>query len=249
MSKYYYIKTVDKPFRKWLSILSLGIFFLGVVTILYIFSPLILWQIYFAETFSSQNITTPIPKTNMVNPRVIASLIEQAKNSVRFVDYTNANNWFPTFNPSGSTKPKVSSYTLSIPKINLKAATVSTTNTDLGKHLVNYPGTNTPGDLGNAVIFGHSTLPQLYNRNDYKTIFAKIFKLEIGDKIYVSLKKKTYQYKIYNVSVVDPSDTSIFSQDYDNSYLTLVTCTPPGTIWKRLIIKARLEKKEVYAKF
>lgn len=239
MIKYYYFKKTDKSFKKWLRYLGLGLAFLGITAVLYVFSPLILWQIYFARS-SYQNIATPIP---------ISSLIEQAKNSVGIVDYTNANNWFPTFNPSGSARPKFSSYTLSIPKINLKAATVSTTNTDLGKHLVNYPGTNTPGDLGNAVIFGHSTLPQLYNRNDYKTIFAKIFKLEIGDKIYVSLKKKTYQYKIYNVSVVDPSDTSIFSQDYDNSYLTLVTCTPPGTIWKRLIIKARLEKKGVYARF
>jgi len=249
MSKYYYTKTVDKPFKKWLSILSLGIFFLGNATILYIFSPLILWQIYFAPLFASQNITTSIPIDNMVNPETINSLISQAKNAAKLVDYSNANNWFPTFKPSQPLgKPKVSLYTLSIPKIHLKNASVSVTDTDLGKHLVNYPGTSIPADLGNAVIFGHSTLPQLYNPNDYKTIFANIFKLQIGDKIYVSLKKKTYSYKVYNISIVNPSDTSLFSQGYDNSYLTLVTCTPPGTTWKRLIVKARLEKTGSYAK-
>ena len=37
-----------------------------------------------------------------------------------------------------------------------------------------------------------------------------------------------------NISVVEPSDTSIFQQDYDNSYLTLVTCTPPEQFGKGL---------------
>lgn len=249
MIKYYYAKRENKPFKKWLQFLGLGMFFLGTATVLYIFSPLILWQIYFANSFTSEDITAPIPKAAMVSPEMIESLIEQAKSSVGIVDYTNANNWFPTFKPRDSKKPKISSYALSIPKIDLNKALVSTTNTDLRKALVNYPGTSIPGESGNAVIFGHSTLPALYNSSDYKTIFANIFKLEIGDKIYVSLKNKTYSYRIYDINVVNPSDTSIFSQDFDNSYLTLVTCTPPGTVWKRLIIKAGLEKKEAYARF
>ena len=119
---------------------------------------------------------------------------------------------------------------------------VSTVDTDVGKHLVNYEGTSILGDKGNAVIFGHSTLPQLYNPKDYKTIFANAYKLKIGDNIYGFVNGVSYLYKIYNTTVVDPSDTSIFAQSYNNSYLTLVTCTPPGTVWKRLIIKARLEK-------
>jgi len=242
MSKYYYRKTKDQPFKKWFRVLSLGISFLGLTIVLYIFSPLILWQIYFMPFFASQNITTPIPKTAIVNPSSIASLIGNVQNSINLVDYTNANNWFPTFNASiGRKKPKVASYTLSIPKIRVVNALVSTTDTDLGKHLVNYKGTSIPGDLGNAVIFGHSTLPQLYNPLDYKTIFANVYKLEIGDNIHATVNGVTYTYKVHNIIVVDPSDTSLFSQSYDNSYLTLVTCTPPGTIWKRLIIKARLK--------
>lgn len=242
MSKYYYRKATDKHSKKWLRLLSLGIFFLGSALALYIFHPLILWQIYLSSVFASQNITTPIPKTAIVSPSRIASLIENAQNSISLVDYTNAKNWFPTFNPPiGRKKPKVASYTLSIPKIRVVNALASTTDTDLGRHLVNYKGTSVPGDLGNAVIFGHSTLPQLYNPLDYKTIFANVYKLEIGDNIHATVNGVTYTYKVHNIIVVDPSDTSFFSQSYDNSYLTLVTCTPPGTIWKRLIIKARLK--------
>jgi sortase A len=248
MIKYYYAGKSNNTIRKRLRFMGLGLLILGVSITFYILSPLILWQIYFANNFSSQNIASPIPKRDLVNPETIAGLIEQAKNSIGITDYTNANNWFPTYHPSDITKPKVSSYALSIPKINIKKAFVSTINTDLSKYLVNYPGTGIPADPGNAVIFGHSTLPQLFNSSDYKTIFANVFKLDIGDKIYVYLNDKTYSYKIYGIKIVNPSDTSIFSQDYDNSYLTLVTCTPPGTIWKRLIVKAKLEKND-YARF
>jgi len=33
---------------------------------------------------------------------------------------------------------------------------------------------------------------------------------------------------------------SVLEQKYDASYLTLVTCVPPGTYWKRLVVKAKL---------
>ena len=233
MNKYYYRKASGKPFKKWFRVLSLGIIFLGFTIVLYVFSPLILWQIYFVPIFTSQNITTPIPKNNIVNP--------ESSESITLKDYIDAKNWFPNFNHSLALgKPKVSSYTLSIPKIRIQDAYVSTTDMNLGKHLVNYQGTSIPGDFGNAVIFGHSTLPQLYNPKDYKTIFANAYKLEIGDSIYSVVSGVTYLYKIYNITVVDPNDLSAFTQNYDNSYLTLVTCTPPGTVWKRLIVKARL---------
>ena len=92
------------------------------------------------------------------------------------------------------------------------------------------------------MIFGHSTLPQLFNPKNYKTIFANAYLLKENDLIYATVENITYKYRVYNISVVDPKDTSIFTQDLNDSYITLVTCTPPGTIWKRLIIKARLEK-------
>ena len=169
-------------------------------------------------------------------------MISQAGNLLSGVDYTNAQNWFPGFNSSSKNQPKISSYTISIPKLKINNATVSTGDNNLAIHLVNYQDTALPPESGNAVIFGHSTLPQLYNPNDYKTIFANAYQLKIGDEIYTYVNGVTYIYKIFNISVVEPTDTSIFDQNYDNSYLTLVTCTPPGTIWKRLILKAKLEK-------
>ncbi len=242
MGKYYY-KKADKIFRKKvLRLFSFLILFIGFVIIFYTFYPLVLWQIYFAPALASSTIQTPIPKATVVNSSEIGSLISQAGNLLSGVDYTNAKNWFPGFDPTTAGQTKIPYYTLSIPKLKINNATVSTRDNNLAIHLVNYQGTALPPDNGDAIIFGHSTLPQLFNPSDYKTIFANAYQLKIGDEIYTFVNGVTYIYKIFNISVVEPTDTSIFEQNYDNSYLALVTCTPPGTIWKRLIIKAKLEK-------
>ena len=240
MGKYYYSKNGDKLKRN-LRLLSIVCVIIGVSIISYVLFPIISWQIYFQPAFVSQNITISIPRTNIV----VASLLQQAKNSIDGTDYTRAENWFPEFNPSassGQVPADTPFYTISIPKINIEEASVSTVDTDLTKHLVNLQGTSIPSQNGNAVIFGHSTLPQLFNSKDYKTIFANAYKLKNGDNIYAFVKGVKYSYKIFKIIVIDPEDTSALEQDYDNSYLTLVTCTPPGTIWKRLVVKARLEK-------
>src|SRR3989344_1450518 len=242
MGKYYYEKA-DRIFRKKiLRLFSLLILFIGLVIVSYIFYPFVLWQVYFSKQKAAYEIKAPIPKAIIVNPSEIGSLISQAGNLLSGVDYTNAQNWFPGYNPATAGQPKIPYYTISIPKLKINNATVSTRDNNLAIHLVNYQGTALPPEPGNAVIFGHSTLPQLFNPNDYKTIFANAYQLKIEDKIYAYVDGVTYMYKIFDISVVEPTDTSIFEQNYDNSYLTLVTCTPPGTIWKRLIIKAKLEK-------
>lgn len=112
---------------------------------------------------------------------------------------------------------------------------------DLTKHLVQFNSDSIPPNEGNSVIFGHSTLPQLYDPNNYKTIFANAYKLTKGDKIIIETSNIKYNYRIESITVVEPTDTSPLAQNFSDSYITIITCTPPGTIWKRLIIKARLE--------
>lgn len=234
MGKYYYKKNAKPNLKKYLRLTSGLLLLIGVSIILYVLFPIISWQIYFNPSFASQNITSSIPHSNIV---------DLAKNSVDGTDYTKAENWFPNFNPSlNSEQVQTSFYTISIPSIKIENAEVSTVDTDLKKHLVNYQGTSIPGQNGNAAIFGHSTLPQLFNAKDYKTIFANAYKIRNDDVIYAMVNGVTYTYKVFNIKVVDSDDSSALSQNYNDSYLTLVTCTPPGTIWKRLVIKARLEK-------
>ena len=61
-------------------------------------------------------------------------------------------------------------------------------------------------------------------------------------EIIVNLEKAQYSYIINSVTVVEPEDTSVLAQNFSDSFITIITCTPPGTVWKRLIIKARIKK-------
>lgn len=242
MGKVYYKKKKKIAGKKILRLLSLCILLTGLGIVIYIFFPLLSWQIYFAPVFASQSVATPIPQNTVVSTSTIGSLIENASNSFLGWDSSNAQNWFPGFRLQKSGAPKISSYTLSIPKLKLNNLVVSTVDNDLAKHLVNYGGTAIPVDKGNAVIFGHSTLPQLYDAKNYKTVFTFLYELIPGDEIDLNIENVLYKYKVENVIVVDPNNTSVLQQNYDDSFITLVTCTPPGTIWKRLVIRARLAK-------
>ncbi len=212
----------------------------GVLMTLYTFLPILSWQIYFAPVFASQSLSTPIPKLSVVDQRQIGSLLNSATLNLSR-DYTNASNWYPGYGLKGSNNKAILTYKLSIPKLNIIDANVATNDNDLSSHLVNFQGTSVPPEKGNAVIFGHSTLPQLFDPKNYKTIFANLYKLQVGDEIFVNLPNITYKYKIVNITIVEPEDTSVLAQNYNDSFITLITCTPPGTIWKRLIIKAKLE--------
>lgn len=240
MGKYYYKKASGNKIKLLARFLSLLVVVFGISIAGYVFFPLVSWQIYFAPVFASQDIAVPIPQNSLVSGSTIGSLISQAGDSLSGVDYTDAQNWFPKFKFE-KTKPKVDSYTLSIPKLNIKDAVVSTVDNDLASHLVNFGGTAIPADKGNAVVFGHSTLPQLFNPRDYKTIFAKAYEIKVGDEIFTNVSGIIYKYRVYSITVVSPEDTSVLEQDYSDSFLTVITCTPPGTIWKRLIIKSRIE--------
>lgn len=236
MAKYKYRN--NKKYKLAAKFFSIFLIVIGFGFFIYTFFPLISWQIYFAPAFASQKIDAPIPQHNIINPASVGSLITAATTTVSS-DYTNANNWYPEV----QVKEKVNiDYTISIPKIDIKDAIVTNRDADLTKHLVHYNSDSYPPKLGNSIIFGHSTLPQLYDKNNYKTIFANAYKISIGDFILVNVNGNSHTYKVESVTVVDPSDTSVLSQNFTDSFLTIITCTPPGTIWKRLIIKARISE-------
>lgn len=239
----YYIRKDTRKLRKAIRLSGLGLSLAGLLFGIYFFFPLISWKLYLEPVFASQAFVTPIPMTTIITKDYIQSLWLNTARSVQTLYDPNAQNWLPSsqFKEVQIAK-QLSYYFLSIPKLNIQDALVSTIDTDLNSHLINFPGTAIPPGKGNAAIFGHSTLPQLFDTKNYKTIFATVHTLVIGDTILVTAKNLTYSYKIYSISIVEVTNTSYLSQDTNYSYLTIITCTPPGTTWKRLIIRARLEK-------
>ncbi len=156
-------------------------------------------------------------------------------------DLTKASLWFPDFEVKEMTQNiNVKEYSISLPKLNIENAKVIVGGEDLTKSLIQFVPTSLPGENGNVVILGHSTLPQLYNIKDYKTIFTYLPSLKEGDKIEVKLGDQVFEYEVFDITIVKPSDVSVLKQNFSNSYLTLITCVPPGTYWNRLIVKAKI---------
>ncbi len=241
MRSYRFIKQEPRSGIKKRKILGVGIILCGIFLLLYFFFPVFSIKSFYS---SSDAIIVPVPKYAMVRGG-IGDVIKQGIDSLTH-DYNDARNWYPQI--SAGKKNSIPTYSLSIPKLKIIDAKVSTVDYDLTNHLVQYIGTAIPGENGTAVIFGHSTLPHLFNPKNYKSIFATLHTIKVGDEIITSVKNVTYTYKIFSVTVTTPEDTDIFSQSFDHSYLTIVTCTPPGTVWKRLIVRALLEDVDKNAK-
>jgi sortase A len=163
--------------------------------------------------------------------------------ALKNIDYTQASSWFP----GGARKEdfgtsKVSFYTISVPKLKIDGATVAIGGEDLSQHLIQYPGTALPGKRGNSVIFGHSILPIFYNPKNYISIFSMLPTLKNGDEILVNYDGISYTYQVEQMFEVLPTDIQVLDQDSSDSFLTLVTCVPPGDPGnpKRLIVRARV---------
>lgn len=242
----YYLKTrgnsdlllLDK--KTYVRLFGILCFLVGIILFSYFIFPVISYQLFLAPIFSASAIESPIPKYLVVNEnRYVPSLISQSISSLTS-DYTDARSWYPRYQLTPQ-KAKINSYTISIPRLKIESADVSTSDYDLSKHLIQYAGTSIPGEKGTAIIFGHSTLPQLFDPKNYKAIFATLHTIKIGDVLNATVDGVTHKYKVFSINITNSEDTNIFSQAFDNSYITLVTCTPPGTVWKRLIVRASLD--------
>lgn len=210
---------------------------LGIATFTTVAYPLINYQLTFAPQFQKNSLVSPLTKSPIQQAKAADSptFVDEVVNTA--FDYTDASTWFATARKS-SESSIYSVYTLSIPKLRIDHAVVRSDHTDLKQSLIQYGGTALPGDLGNTVIFGHSVLPQFFNPANYLTIFSTLHTLRPGDTIEVAADGATYTYKISEMYETAPDDLSPLAQTYNGRYLTLITCTPPGTYLRRLIIKA-----------
>ena len=166
----------------------------------------------------------------------------QGSENQQTVDYTQASNWFQGVNKNDFISSKIEYYTISIPKLKIDSATVAIGGEDLSSHLIQYPGTALPGKHGNSAIFGHSILPIFYDPKNYLAIFSLLPTLKKGDDIYINYDGISYVYRVESMFEVLPTDIQVLDQDSSDSFLTLVTCVPPGDPGqpRRLVVRARV---------
>lgn len=133
-----------------------------------------------------------------------------------------------------------------IPKINVEIPVdYSQTSTDekaiesaLNSGVVHYPSTSLPGQNGNAAFFGHSS-NNIFNPGKYKFAFVLLHELVPGDTFYLTKDGQVYVYKVFKKTVVNPDEVWVLDPvEGHKATATLITCDPPGTSLKRLIIFA-----------
>lgn len=129
-----------------------------------------------------------------------------------------------------------------IPKIKVNAPVVFADTKDeksienlLRSGVVHYQDTAKPGEVGNSFITGHSS-NYWWDTGKYNYVFVMLDKLEPGDQAVIYYNGKKFVYTVRDKVVVEATDVSVLAPT-DTPMLTLMTCTPPGTSWKRLIVR------------
>lgn len=102
-------------------------------------------------------------------------------------------------------------------------------------------GTALPGQQGNIFLFAHSS-DNFINANRYNSVFYLINKLESKDKIYLIFNRKKYVYEVVDKKIVSAEEVSYLDPKSDLEKVTLMTCWPAGTTYKRLVVVAELVK-------
>jgi len=176
---------------------------------------------------------------SFVNPQ--KPMLDPSAVSLSLKSLTNASDWFK--NSPSNPPPTLTTqthFTLSFPAVGISDIPVTVNGQDLKKGAIHYPGTTLPGEYGNTVIFGHSALPIFFKKNSPLTVFNPILKAKAGDEIDLNFDGIHYRYRVRKMTEVSPSQIEVLFQDYSRKELTLITCTPLGTYWRRFIVRAEL---------
>jgi LPXTG-site transpeptidase (sortase) family protein len=102
----------------------------------------------------------------------------------------------------------------------------------------NRPNTTMPPGGGNSVFVGHR-----FSYDD-PAVFYHLDKIEVGERFAVWWDKVEFDYEVFEVLVVKPTQISIEGSS-DIPILTLYTCTPIWTATERLVVRAKLLNPEV----
>lgn len=122
---------------------------------------------------------------------------------------------------------------IEIPKINASLIIYHTINDNvLHKGIGHVSESHLPvgGINTHCVLAGHTGLPSA-------KLLTNMDHMEIGDSFYIHVLNKVLEYKVDNISVVEPYETSGLNVIKDKDCVTIVTCTPYGVNSHRLLVR------------
>ena len=107
---------------------------------------------------------------------------------------------------------------LKIPSINLEQPLYDIKNNDIDKNIIFLESSDMPTvHNGNVIIAGHSGASTV-------SYFKYLYKLKIGDLIYLEYNNNNYTYKIDYRYFIDKTGSAEIIRDNNTNTLTLITC-------------------------
>jgi sortase A len=111
----------------------------------------------------------------------------------------------------------------------------------LTKGVAHAKGTGKPGQPGNVFLFSHSSV-NFYEATRYNSIFYLLTKMEAGDEVNLYYQGTKYTYTVVTKQIVPATSVQYLkAMQKDRQTVTLMTCWPPGTTYKRLIVVAEVK--------
>lgn len=101
----------------------------------------------------------------------------------------------------------------------------------LSKGAAHLPNSSFPvgGKSTHSIISAHTAyLTQVF--------FDRLTELKEGDIFYIKILDDTYAYKVSEINVIEPDDTSLFGIQEGKDIVSLVTCTPYAVNTHRLVV-------------
>lgn len=135
-------------------------------------------------------------------------------------------------NPTGNPAEPIAA--LAIPSIESVLPVYHGTDAEILDHGVGHLyGSALPvgGEGTHSVLTGHSGLTNA-------TLFDHLNKVQVGDKVYITVFGEELAYEVDSIDVVLPTEISTLQPEAGNDLLTLITCTPYGINSHRLLVRA-----------
>lgn len=114
-------------------------------------------------------------------------------------------------------------------------------NSLLNVGVLHYPASALPGEIGTAIILGHSAPPN-WPKIRYDSVFNDLQKLKLGNEILIDFNGENYKYLVKKIFFVKAGEDLSPALTFDRSMLLLVSCWPPGKSLQRIVVEAELIK-------
>lgn len=179
-------------------------------------------------------------KSNVQSADKIINIENNIKNNAINISRNSASTSSSTNLISNNTKNNI----LYIPSIDLAAEVQELEKLeDLHFGSWRIPYTSNPELGGNTVIVAHRYTDK---GSRAENTFYHLPKVKIDEEIFMYWNNKKYIYKVYDIKVVEESETSIENATTTANILTLYTCTPLWSTTHRHVVFSKLEEvKEI----